>query len=84
MKDMPATQVSLREQNEKLISRIEALETGISLPLGSPVKAKPMTGIEAPEGRNYPVLIQLDYASRLTDDQKYSGSVRLHSVKSRH
>lgn len=34
----------------------------ITLPVGSYVKAKLMTGVEAPEGRNYPVLVQLDYA----------------------
>ena len=35
---------------------------GIVLPSGSYVKAKLMTGIEAPEGKTYPVLLQLDYA----------------------
>lgn len=35
---------------------------GIVLPAGSYVKAKLMTGIEAPEGKTYPVLLQLDYA----------------------
>lgn len=37
-------------------------EPGITLPSGSYVKAKLMTGVEAPEGKTYPVLMQLDYA----------------------
>ncbi|MGK5086905.1 TraB/VirB10 family protein [Bdellovibrionota bacterium FG-2] len=40
---------------------IEKIE-GVVLPAGSYVKAKLMTGIEAPEGKTYPVLLQLDYA----------------------
>ena len=35
---------------------------GIVLPSGSYVKAKLLTGVEAPEGKTYPVLLQLDYA----------------------
>ena len=35
---------------------------GVVLPAGSYVKAKLMTGVEAPEGKTYPVLLQLDYA----------------------
>lgn len=35
---------------------------GVALPAGSYVKAKLMTGVEAPEGKTYPVLLQLDYA----------------------
>ncbi len=35
---------------------------GIVLPSGSYVKGKLMTGVEAPEGRTYPALVQLDYA----------------------
>lgn len=35
---------------------------GIVLPPGSYVRAKLMTGVEAPEGRPYPVLLQLDFA----------------------
>lgn len=35
---------------------------GIVLPAGSYVKAKLMTGIEAPEGKTYPTLLELDYA----------------------
>jgi conjugal transfer pilus assembly protein TraB len=34
----------------------------VVLPAGSYVKAKLLTGVEAPEGRTYPVLLQLDYA----------------------
>lgn len=40
---------------------VEKIE-GVALPVGSYVKAKLMTGIEAPEGKTYPVLLQLDYA----------------------
>ena len=36
--------------------------TGVVIPPGSYVKAKLMTGVEAPEGKTYPVLMQLDYA----------------------
>ena len=32
------------------------------LPTGSYVKAKLLTGVEAPEGKSYPVLMQLDFA----------------------
>ena len=35
---------------------------GVVLPAGSYVKAKLLTGVEAPEGKTYPVLLQLDYA----------------------
>lgn len=35
---------------------------GVVLPAGSYVKAKLMTGVEAPEGKTYPALLQLDYA----------------------
>lgn len=34
----------------------------IVLPTGSFVKAKMLTGVDAPEGKTYPVLLQLDYA----------------------
>jgi len=34
----------------------------ITLPSGSYVKAKLLTGVEAPEGRTYPALLQLDFA----------------------
>lgn len=37
----------------------------ITLPSGSYVKAKLMTGVEAPPGKTYPVLIQLDYAYKI-------------------
>src|SRR5690606_18276334 len=37
-------------------------DIGVVIPSGSYVKAKMMTGVEAPEGKNYPVLLQLDYA----------------------
>ncbi len=35
---------------------------GVVIPPGSYVKAKLMTGVEAPEGKTLPVLMQLDYA----------------------
>ena len=38
------------------------IEEGVVLPTGSYVKAKLMTGIDAPEGKNYPVLLALDYS----------------------
>ena len=34
----------------------------VVLPSGSYVKAKLLTGVEAPEGKTYPTLLQLDYA----------------------
>ncbi|MBC85655.1 MAG: hypothetical protein CL677_00630 [Bdellovibrionaceae bacterium] len=37
-------------------------EEGITLPSGSYVKAKLMTGIDAPEGKTYPVLLALDFS----------------------
>ena len=42
----------------------------ITLPSGSYVKAKLLTGVEAPEGRTYPVLLQLDFAHILPNDKK--------------
>ncbi len=42
----------------------------ITLPAGSYVKAKLMTGVEAPEGRTYPVLLQLDYAYIVPNHRK--------------
>lgn len=42
-------------------SQAKKLET-ITLPSGSFVKAKNITGVEAPEGKALPVLMQLDYA----------------------
>ena len=42
-------------------SQTKKLET-ITLPSGSFVKAKNITGVEAPEGKALPVLMQLDYA----------------------
>ena len=37
-------------------------DEGITLPTGSYVKAKLMTGVDAPEGKTYPVLLALDYS----------------------
>ncbi len=44
------------------VKEAEQGELGVVIPSGSYVKAKMMTGVEAPEGKNYPVLLQLDYA----------------------
>ncbi len=44
------------------VKESEVGELGVVIPSGSYVKAKMMTGVEAPEGKNYPVLLQLDYA----------------------
>lgn len=43
---------------------------GIVLPAGSYVKAKLMTGVEAPEGKTFPVLLQLDYAYIIPNNKK--------------
>lgn len=43
---------------------------GIVLPAGSYVKGKLMTGVEAPEGKTYPVLMQLDYAYIVPNHKK--------------
>lgn len=42
----------------------------ITLPAGSFVKAKLMTGVEAPPGKTYPVLIQLDYVYKLPNEHE--------------
>jgi hypothetical protein len=49
----PVKGASLRERAE------------VVLPVGSYVKAKLLTGVEAPEGNPYPVLMQLDFANIL-------------------
>jgi conjugal transfer pilus assembly protein TraB len=41
---------------------LETKKPGLVLPSGSYVKAKVLTGVEAPEGKTYPVLVQLDFA----------------------
>jgi conjugal transfer pilus assembly protein TraB len=43
---------------------------GIILPSGSYVKATLLTGVEAPEGKSYPVLLQLDYAYIIPNDKR--------------
>jgi hypothetical protein len=43
---------------------------GIILPSGSYVKAMLLTGVEAPEGKSYPVLLQLDYAYVIPNDKR--------------
>jgi hypothetical protein len=42
----------------------------ITLPSGSYVKATLLTGVEAPEGKSYPVLLQLDFAYIIPNDKK--------------
>lgn len=42
----------------------------IILPTGSYVKGKLLTGVEAPEGKTYPVLLQLDYAYITPNDKR--------------
>jgi len=55
---------------------------GVALPAGSYVKAKLMTGVEAPEGRTYPVLLQLDYAYIMPNKKKLDLSGCFMIVKS--
>ena len=43
---------------------------GIVLPSGSFVKGKLLTGVDAPEGKPYPVLLQLDFAHILPNDHR--------------
>ena len=42
----------------------------VIIPTGSYVKGKIMTGIEAPEGKTYPVLLQLDHAYIAPNDRR--------------
>jgi len=46
----------------KATGRAFLRDPAVILPSGSYVKAKLLTGVEAPEGRSYPVLMQLDFA----------------------
>lgn len=46
----------------KTTGRVFLREPGVVLPSGSYVRAKLLTGVEAPEGKSYPVLMQLDFA----------------------
>lgn len=43
-------------------ARVERTELTVKIPSGSFVKAKLLTGVEAPEGKALPVLLQADYA----------------------
>ncbi len=43
---------------------------GITLPSGSYVRGKLLTGVDAPEGKPYPVLLQLDFAHILPNDHR--------------
>jgi hypothetical protein len=45
-------------------------DDSVSLPSGSYVKAKLMTGVMAPEGKTYPALLQLDFAYILPNKHK--------------
>ena len=44
------------------VKEVAKQDDSVTLPSGSYVKAKLMTGVAAPEGRTYPVLLQLDFA----------------------
>lgn len=44
------------------VKKTKKLEIGITLPSGSFVKAKILTGVDAPQGKAYPSLLALDYA----------------------
>jgi len=64
-----------KRQRRKLItfpvkSTRQLKEDSIVLPTGSYVKAKLLTGIEAPEGKTYPVLAELDYAYITPNDKR--------------
>ena len=50
--------------------QISEKTTGVVIPPGSYVKAKLMTGVEAPEGRTYPALLQLDFAYIVPNKKK--------------
>ena len=43
-------------------TKVERTEQTVKLPSGSFVKAKLLTGVEAPEGKALPILLQADYA----------------------
>jgi conjugal transfer pilus assembly protein TraB len=45
-------------------------EPGVTLPSGSYVKAKLLTGVEAPEGKTYPALMQLDFAHIIPNNRR--------------
>ncbi len=49
---------------------VEIKKPGVVLPPGSYVKGKILTGVEAPEGKIYPVLVQLDYANILPNHHR--------------
>lgn len=49
---------------------LEVKKPGVVLPPGSYVKGKILTGVEAPEGKTYPVLVQLDYANILPNHHR--------------
>ena len=48
----------------------EAPSDGVVLPAGSYVKAKMLTGVDAPEGKPYPVLLVLDYSYISPNDSR--------------
>lgn len=65
--ERPKKQIQNTEKGPVIISfpvkaTETAAETGIILPSGSYVRSMLLTGVEAPEGKTYPVLMQLDYA----------------------
>lgn len=54
----------------KSTGKVFLRKPGIILPSGSYVKATLLTGVEAPEGKSYPVLLQLDYAYIIPNDKR--------------
>jgi conjugal transfer pilus assembly protein TraB len=54
----------------KSTGKVYLKKPGVILPTGSYVKATLLTGVEAPEGRSYPVLLQLDFAHIVPNDKK--------------
>ncbi|MBM4253413.1 MAG: hypothetical protein FJ146_15700 [Deltaproteobacteria bacterium] len=64
---LPPVVISPPSRGESVISfptqgTAQPEKAEVVLPAGSYVKAKLLTGVEAPEGRTYPVLLQLDFA----------------------
>jgi len=54
----------------KSVGNVVFKKPGIILPSGSYVKGVIMTGVEAPEGKTYPVLLQLDFAYVIPNDKR--------------
>jgi hypothetical protein len=54
----------------KSTGKVFLRKPGIILPSGSYVKGTLLTGIEAPEGKTYPVLMQLDFAYVIPNEKR--------------